>query len=424
MTGFARLTRNQVTTEGLRAWTAWSLSRAFGLAGSYGGLIYGMRGVITTRGDVNLYFLWSVLFQHGYLPYKTFPIVYPPGIVPALVLPTPSFFVYLGEFLVAALAVDAAVFALLRRRGLAWGASAWLVGAVLIGPVFWSRLDVFVAGALVAAAMEVRSGRSVRAAAWLGVAASIKVWPLLLVLPLLLRLSRRARWQAAAAGLAVPGVLTLGVLAIGGGPGLWHAIRDQAGRGLEVESLFAWPIEMARALGLSTVGPVQGLAWQFTGKAATDLGDAATGLLLVGVGFWALRCLRRPAAFGSYPELALGLSALIVATGKVLSAQYALWVLAAVATVIDGVEPRVRYRLAAWSGFFFLTTQALFPFFYISLLRGGWLGGVPATLHLVATIGLLWSSLSIVRGLPTAAIAEPGPIPLVQIDSVPEMVTL
>ncbi|MHB1855577.1 MAG: hypothetical protein ACYCS2_11045 [Acidimicrobiales bacterium] len=255
-------------------------------------------------------------------------------------------------------------------------------------------------------------------------AASIKVWPLLLVLPLLVGRERRDRWRVALAGLTAPGALTLIVLAFGGGPGLWHAVREQAGRGLEVESLFAWPIEMARALGLSTIGPVQGLAWQFTGRAATDLGDVATGLLLLGVGSWALRCLRRPAPIGSYPQLVLGLSVLIVATGKVLSAQYALWVLAAVATVIDGVEPRVRYGLAAWSGFFFLTTQALFPFFYFSLLRGGWLGAVPATLHLVATIGLLWSSLSIVRGLPAAAIVPPGSNRLVDTRPVPEMVTL
>jgi len=407
------------------AWTAWSVSRALGVAALSGALVYGWRGVIATDGDVNLYFLWSYFFQHGVLPYRSFQIVYPPGVLMVMVLPALSWVTYLGEFVVAALAVDAAVFAVLRRRGLAWGAWAWLVGAVVIGPVFWSRLDIFVAGALVAAFMEVRSDRLVRGAAWLGVAASIKVWPLLLILPLLLRLTRRDRWRAGLAGLAAPGVLTLMVVVIGGSAQLWEVIREQVGRGLEVESLFAWPLEMARTLGLWSGAPVQGLAWQFIGRPATELGAVATALLLLGVGVWAVRCLGRPPAASAYPQLSLGLSVLIVATGKVLSAQYALWVLAAVAAVLDTLDLSVRRRLAIWSAFFFLTTQALFPFFYVQLLRGNWLGAVPATLHLVATVGLLWVSASIALGLPSAPTTEaPARHPPFRTLPAPKMVTL
>jgi len=61
---------------------------------------------------------------------------------------------------------------------------------------------------ILAASADLKDGRDTRAAAWIGLAAAIKGFPALL----LLYFAYRARWRAAATGLALAGALTLGAM--------------------------------------------------------------------------------------------------------------------------------------------------------------------------------------------------------------------
>lgn len=370
-------------------WLAWVLTRAFGIAAVYALFVYGLPGVFGTSADVTLYGGWGWFFQHGCLPYRCSAVVYPPGVLPFLVIPAPSSVVYQVEFLGLALMADGYVFHRLRRAGLRGGSWLWLLGALLLGPIFWTRLDLFLAVALVLAVLEWNRERPERAALWIGFAASLKVWPILLLLPLLLVLRGRRRVGAAGCGLIVPVALVLPVAVWGGLPGLWDAVRLQSGRGVEVESVFALPLELARTFNLSSVVPVESMSWEFDGHAGSVLGVISTLVLLVGVVGWlALVARRRQASAFPLGHALLLLSAVLVCTAKALSPQYALWVLAGV-VVFDNRIPR---RLVVSTAAFLVTTQALFPFAFGGLITDKWPSTALAVLHAAAVLGLLMAA--------------------------------
>ena len=374
-------------------WLAWTVSRSLMLLGVSGALFY--RWGFSVPADLHLYFLWAYVFQHGVMPYRDIAVVYPPGILTVLILPAKSLSVFTASFLVAALVADAAVFARLRRLPNRSGSWVWLVGAALAGPVLWARLDIFVALAIVMGLIDAHQGHTVRAGAWFGLGASLKLWPLLLMIPLLVG-DRRHRLATLGAGLAPGVLLTAPVVAWGALSPLFSAVQAQAGRGLEIESVFAVPLALARSLGLWHGRPEPGLAFQFAGSAAHTLAVAASVFMAVGVGLWLAGTWRRPRV-----PLALStvlLAAILLATGRVLSAQYALWVLAPAAVLgglggQDGGAGARQRGLWLWLGLSLVSTQALFPFAYGSVLSGGPAGAVVTCLHAVAVVGLLVSAV-------------------------------
>jgi hypothetical protein len=132
----------------------WAVLQLVGLLAVHG--IFPYNHTMASNGDVYLYYTWSYSLWHGYMPYQahlTMPIVYPPGILPFLALPSFSFVGYQLEFLFLALAADALVLRALLRAERRLGALAWTLASVLLGPVFWNRFDIFVAAMLVAAVL-------------------------------------------------------------------------------------------------------------------------------------------------------------------------------------------------------------------------------------------------------------------------------
>lgn len=371
-------------------WLAWALTRGLMLLGVAGIGFY--RWGFPIPGDLHLYYVWAYLFQHGVLPYKDFSVFYPPGVLAIMVLPATSPSVFVASFLVVALACDAAAFGRLRQLPHQWGSWVWLVGAALAGPVVWVRLDMLVGFALVMALLDAHQGRTLRAAAWLGLGASIKLWPLLLVVPLVLAAHRR-RIATVGSALAAPALLTAPVLAWGGLSALIGSLQAQAGRGLEIESVPAAPLAVARTLGVWPGGLVGGLSYQFAGPATHALVVAASVLMAAGVLLWLRAVLRRPHA--PLVLTTLVLVAVLLSTSKVLSAQYAAWALAPAAVLgALGRDSWARHRgLWLWLGLFLLSTQALFPFAYSSVLSGGAAGAVVAAVHALAVVGLLVSAV-------------------------------
>ena len=243
------------------------------------------------------------------------------------------------------------------------------------------------------AIIDAQQGRPLRAAAWLGVAASLKVWPLLLVVALIAG-ARQKRLATVGASLIPPALLTALVAAWGGLSQLAASVQEQTGRDLEIESVFAAPLAIARAVGFRPGQLEKGLSYQFVGSTAHVLALVASGATVLGVLAWLVGVRRRPGA--RLPFAALALVAILLASGKVLSPQYAAWALAPAAVLgglaISVTAPR-RHLLWGWLGLYLLTTQALFPFAYNSLLGGGPLGAIVLTVHSVAVIGLLVSAV-------------------------------
>jgi uncharacterized membrane protein len=291
--------------------------------------------------------LWSQRgFDVGAVPYAgppdgypvAYTLEYPPGLVfPAwgLSLATASraafFHVHALTFAVAAaLALRYLDRALEGTRGPGWRRSRWRLlglalspGLVLFGMQNWDMWVVLpVAVGLAAAA----GGRSVRAAAWFGLAAAIKWWPALLVVTLLAGPwsrdadtevpDRLRRWgldlRPALVGGGVWAALQLPAIAISPA-GWWQAIAFHLERSPNWDST-----AMALARFGSWIAP--GDLW---GQPFTRLWTVVSlVLLLAGTGY----ILRRLRAGTLRPEdAALALLVLFLVVGKVFSPQFVVW---------------------------------------------------------------------------------------------------
>jgi hypothetical protein len=134
-----------------------------------------------------------------------------------------------GVLLMAFAALTDLVFTvvLLGRRGPA--VLVWLVGVPLLGTTVYARFDVL-PGVLAGLAVLVLTRRPWVASACLALAVGIKLWPALVVPPLL-TLARPVR-AAAAAFSATGAVLLAGSVVLGGWDRLFSPLGYQSDRGL------------------------------------------------------------------------------------------------------------------------------------------------------------------------------------------------
>lgn len=366
-----------------RPWLTWALIRLYGV------LTLSVHGLVDD--DLDLYAGWARRWGGGERPYADFPVEYPPGLLPFLWLPAADGLTFRVAFVALALGADALVLLLLRHSSGRIGAGLWLVLPVLLGPVIWCRTDVFVALFLALAVHAWRRERAMLSAAGLVAASSLKLWPaVLLVLAVpLLQVGRRAAFVGASAG----GVLvasTLPVVAFGGA-GLIDMLAYHAHRGLQVEALAAAPLHAARLFGADLDVRHQFGSLEFPPEAVGWVLTALSVMLVLGM----LRCaaLARRAATGTDLAVVLVPVVLVVAaTGKVLSAQYAVWIVVAVALLVDRVTS--PHRLLAACGAFLLTTQYVYPFTFGGLLDGSRVSLLAAVVHGGATLWLCHAGLS------------------------------
>src|SRR4029450_9350228 len=155
---------------------------------------------------------------------------------------------YLVAFIIFMLALDALfTYALWRSAGRRHDTAIdfWLIFVPLIGPLSYLRFDmlpaVLAGGALLAA----------RRKPWVtgaltGLGAAIKLWPALLIGAFM---SYRSDRRSAGVAFAVVGFgLALMSLIFGGWSRLISPLTWQSDRGLQIESIWATPLMLARAL--------------------------------------------------------------------------------------------------------------------------------------------------------------------------------
>jgi hypothetical protein len=362
-------------TAGLGVWLAWAVLRLVGLA-----LLTGNAGYPQVDVSVFEYQGWAQLLFAGHVPWRGFMVEYPPGVFPAMLLPGKEF-VYELEFIVLALIVDAVVVRMLLRRGRRYGAWCWCLMPIALGPLMWVRFDIFVAALLVGFVLSVSERRPRAAALCVAAAALLKLWPIILIglgwfaLP---RADRRRflTWAVAATSLPVVAVMT-----VGGTSGLLRMLSFQGGRGLEVESLWAVPYAVAHSV-LAGPWPVQAHGsgeYAIAGLRAGVI-DAVMplALLLFAAAWWARRRSEAPL---QVPHALLGIVAVLLATAKTLSAQYALWAVAAVVVVLDQLPDHQRRRLVLATVGYVASTQLLFPFAWWHLMFNDTTGVIATVLH-------------------------------------------
>ncbi|WP_285784521.1 glycosyltransferase 87 family protein [Microbispora sp. NBRC 16548] len=335
------------------------------------------------RNDVTLYRDWSDVLMEGEFPAGDEKWQYPPFAALPLLAPRLLPLGYHVAFYLLAVLCDLAILLLLwrfsapRRGGGRTGPWAWTVGAALLGPVLVSRYDVMVT--LVAVLALTASANPAVRGSLIGVGLLVKVWPVALLAGL-----RRWRELLTASGLTlVVAVAGCGAAALT----LPHALdflTAQEERGLQIESLAATPFALARALGwwggyttyqhgaMEAVGGGVGVA--------TMLSLAATPVALALVGLWWLRAAPSPR---SYYDAALTTVLFLVATSRVLSPQYLVWVIGIAAVILSvrrdrpGPTQRPAALLVMVAA---LLTGIMYPWVEQDY---SWTGALPGTIVLV-----------------------------------------
>ncbi len=364
-----------------RIWLSWTATRAL------------LTGVVLWQStnylpDVYLYATWATMLVTGQYPVGDPYWQYPPGagVLFALSAVTPPDPVI--GFVILALAADAAILALLlwwsHRLPDAsperwWGPWAWVVGGVAVGPIMLARFDLFPTVFAVAAILLVARPALSGVAAAIG--GLLKAWPLMMLVAVP---RRRLPW--ALAGAAITAGVGLAVLSAWA-PGSASFLGEQRDRGLQVEGSGALPYLLGGMLGIDPDIVLRYGAFEIGAPASVPIGTVITvaGFAVI-AGIGVLRLLGRLETVAP-GDVALAALLVSVATSRVFSPQYSVWLVGV--AVAAAVDPRSRLRrvavlLMAMS----VVTQAVFPWLYGSLLETSWYAVAPHALRML----MLWAA--------------------------------
>jgi hypothetical protein len=327
--------------------------------------------------DVKLFQTFGERLLGGEIPYRDFFVEYPPGALPAFVLPalgpTEDYVVLFKSlqigFGAAAVALVALTLALLgaTQRRIYLATSFAALAPLALGPTVLNRYDLWPAALLAGALATLVAGRTTVGLGILGAAVIAKGYALVVVPPALLyvhaRGGRNELKRGAIAFAATAFVIAAPFLITGPG-GLRHAFRTQTSRGLHIESLGGSILAAADRLGLYTADVVSGFAFELDGSFPDAVATLATFVELAAVvAVWIL--YRRGPSTGQRLVVAAAAGVVAFAAfGKVLSPQFLIWLIPLVPLAEGLVAPGLL--LVALG-----LTQAFFPDRYRGVLDIG-----------------------------------------------------
>ncbi len=332
------------------------------------GLMFYPGGILISN-DTHLYWTWSEVILSGHYPVADPMWQYPPlagfvFVVGAHLAADPS----LG-FIILALFADLIIFGwlLLRARKTSSLLSPWayVLGAAAVGPVFLTRFDIF--PTLFAVAALLLLSKPLRAGLMLGIGALLKVWPAFI----LAALPRKKLPVALASFFAI--VISASVLLTFWGPGSGSFLAEQGERGLQIESVGGIPYVFANAFGydMSTIFRYGSMEIDATGAGLVASAVALSGFVALAViGFARLRGRLEHVAGA---DVAFAITLISIASSRVFSPQYMVWVVGIAAVCL--LDPRTRMRPIIWlcvpAAIF---GQLIYPFYYGSMMEGAVLG--------------------------------------------------
>lgn len=332
------------------------------------------------RGDIarevhSLYRHWGHLLAHGSYPVGDVTWQYPPGA--GLVMVAPKllpFLSYLQAFVVLVLIADALTTAALLRAGSGGparslaGAWFWVLGLPLMMQLAYARFDVLVTAVAVLGLLALPRHPRV-GGALVGLAAIIKVWPVLTVLGTPRGRTSREAWLAVLASAAALSLLLATVFR-----GAFGFLSEQSRRGIEVESFGGTALQLAKLLGWSGHATTRYGSVEYVGPYVGTV--SALAVLLTALSFawlllWRLKARRWT---GATPyDAALTAVLLFTVTSRVISPQYMIWLigLSAVCLTVRGTTQRpVAGLLLLATG----VTTVDYPVFFSSVTHSTWHG--------------------------------------------------
>jgi len=287
-----------------------------------------------------------------------------------------DYYVFFTLLVALMVALDALVTAYLFWRASPLAAIYWVVFLTLLGPIMWFRLDLIPAVAVTLGLTEAfRHPRF--CGIMLAIGAATKLWPALLMLPLIGR-DKVAGRRLISFGVAGGGLAIASLIANG-----WHRsispIIWQLGRGLQIESLSATWLMIKRATtpGVLDVDMSTYNAYELFGPGVSAWQSVATVLTVIAVVF--TLCLTawlfRVKAPGRGFVVLLAATAIItafIAADKTFSPQYLIWLAGPLGLMLAWAKTPAQRRtafLAAGLGLVIAgVTQVIFPIMYDGLL--------------------------------------------------------
>lgn len=332
--------------------------------------------------------------------------------MPVLLLLLPQFLIgflsqvaFMVLFVLSMLAVDAAFTVVLwrsdgRRRGDATDLWLWFIPA--IGPLAYFRFDL-VPAVLAGGAVLVAVRRPAVAGALTAAGAALKLWPVVMLPTFLIRHAERRRVLK---GFLVTGIVLGGLTLIAGGVGrTLSPLRWQSARGLQIESVTATPLMLARMfhpVGVWHVGVSQYKAYEIAGAGTRALVDLTTlftllgGVLLI-VLWWRAHRIVTPSA-QTLGWLFLATTLIVTVANKTLSPQYLLWLGGPVAAL--AVRAPADHAVRTFGRVLLVTavaTQLVFPVGYGTLVHTHAMLALPTLVLAIRNGLLLWLTWYAVR---------------------------
>jgi hypothetical protein len=331
--------------------------------------------------DITLYQSYGERVASGLVPYRDFPFEYPPGALPALVLPallTDSLDAYRVVFVTELAAIGALAVLVLAAALRALGhdavdrrlrLAAVAAAPACLGGVILTRFDLLPAALVAGSVLLVASGRLRGAAFVAGIGIAVKLYPAVLV-PLL----GVAAWQRGGrrellrvVGLAaLPASLAYLPFVLLAPDGVVDSLGRQLGRPLQIESLGAGLLLVAHdAFGTSLAWASGSGSQNLTGTAADTLAVLQGVAQVVVVAAVWLAFARGPATTERLVRYGAAGMVAFIALSKVLSPQFLVWLVLLV-PLVAGVRGRVALGLTALAC---ACTAVWFPARYWELVK-------------------------------------------------------
>lgn len=337
------------------------------------------RGQVT---DIPVYQRYANAVRHGKVPYRDFRLEYPPGALPVILLPSLRMrsdrdWFGLQHWLDREMAIAGCLTLLgsvlcLRELGAGTKRTAAALGLaalspLLLGSVVLTRFD-FWPTALAALALAALFRRRLEVAAiLLACAIGTKLWPAVLLPPVLVWIARTYGRRAAAQWAAIVAALLAAVyvpFAVMSASGVGHSFHAQLGRPLQIESLGSSVLLAAHHLFGATVRVTSGFGSRNVhgpGSGAVELATTLAGAVAL-VAVWLLFA-RGPATLQRLATSCAASVAALLAFGKVFSPQFMIWLVPFVVLAAGTRGLAAGALLAAG----LVLTQSWFPRHYFAL---------------------------------------------------------
>ncbi|MDB5352617.1 MAG: hypothetical protein JWN86_3864 [Planctomycetota bacterium] len=297
----------------------------------------GSNGEKNLYEDVHAYHDYASGLMRGSVPYRDYPVEYPIAAFPLFLVPrlfAAGLDAFRWAFALEMLAFDALLVWLVANRaertvGVARGLTWYSLGLAALGGLPIARFDVAPTALAFASALAWEAGRSGVGGVLAGVGGLMKLFPAVVAGPGFLSGRGSLRGMIAFGLTCLFGAIGWWAL---GGAGVAASMRYHAGRGLEIESLYAGLlIVFAKFAGMPISHDFNHSSVELITPGAAPIATVALAIQLgaIGLVLWRFRRCGRH----DLPRFAGACILAFAVFGKVLSPQYVLWVLPFVATL-------------------------------------------------------------------------------------------